>query len=34
MVSEALGKAFPDRITRDDWIGGAQALLEEPGEAD
>ena len=34
LVSAALGRAFPGRITRDDWIGGARALLAEdyPGE--
>ena len=26
LVSAALGRAFPDRITRDDWIGSARGL--------
>ena len=29
LVSAALGRAFPDRIRRDDWMGSAQALLGE-----
>jgi len=28
LVSAALGRAFPDRITRDDWVGSARTLLE------
>jgi predicted flap endonuclease-1-like 5' DNA nuclease len=26
LVSRALGRAFPDRVTRDDWIGSARGL--------
>lgn len=29
LVSAALGRAFPDRITRDDWMSGARALHQE-----
>jgi len=29
LVSAALGRAFPDRIRRDDWMGSARALLPE-----
>ncbi len=29
LVSAALGRAFPDRITRDDWMSGAQILHQE-----
>jgi len=29
LVSSALGRAFPGRIRRDDWMGGARALLAE-----
>ena len=33
LVEAALGGAFPDRITRDDWRGGARARhLEKYGE--
>lgn len=29
LVSAALGRAFPDRITRDDWMSGARILHQE-----
>lgn len=29
LVSAALGRAFPGRIRRDDWVGGARELLGE-----
>jgi len=29
LVSAALGRSFPDRITRDDWMGGALDLHRE-----
>ncbi len=29
LVSAALGRAFPDRISRDDWMSGARTLHQE-----
>ena len=34
LVSAALGRAFPDRIRRDDWVGGAWELLDEDQEGE
>ncbi|MFH2072687.1 MAG: hypothetical protein ABIJ75_07560, partial [Actinomycetota bacterium] len=34
LVSTALGRAFPDRIRRDDWMASARALLQDPRDGD